>query len=183
MDEVFQSGDVGLAHPGVHLKRECEGDVDVDSLTDQVTYGGDALRRGGHLYHRVGTSEVGEEPLGGLDCAVGVVGQVRVDLQGCEAVCAAGVFVHGPEQVRGGLDVLDGERFERVLRREAGFRVGDQGVVVVVARRNSLLEDRGVRGQAGYAGVDEPLELAAPDQCAVHVVVPDALAKSAERLQ
>ena len=90
----------------------------------------------GTFDHRVRASEVGEEPLSRRDRALGIVGQVRVDLQGREAVRAASVFVHGPEQVSGGLDVFDGERFERVLGCEAGFRVGDQGDVVVVARRH-----------------------------------------------
>ena len=60
------------------------------------------------------------------------MGEVRVDLQGCEAVRAAGLFVHWPQQVRGGLDVFDGKRLERVLGAETLFRVGDQRVIVVV---------------------------------------------------
>ena len=64
----------------------------------------------------------------------------------------------------------------------ASSGVGDERLVVVVAGRDRLLEDRRVRREARNPRVDQPLQLTSLDERAVHIVVPDRLTKSAQLL-
>src|SRR5262249_31687765 len=80
--------------------------------------------------------------------------------------------------------VLDGEVEEEVLARPAGGRPLADRVVVVVAVRDRVVEDRRVRGEARHRQlVDVAFELAAREERAGDVVEPEALAGIVESLR
>ena len=108
--------DVGVHHRGVALAREDQGDVDVDARRDRLRDGRQAGHGGRDLDHQVRPVHPLPEPLGLGQRAVGVVGQVRVDLQADVAVAAVALVVQRPEQVGGRLDVLDRQLPEDLLR-------------------------------------------------------------------
>jgi hypothetical protein len=86
------------------------------------------------------------------------------------------LVVRGTEDVGGVADVLDGQLVVDLFLRFVLPGQAAQLRVVVVAAANRLLEDGWVRGEAAQIVViDQPPELAARDQPALHLVVPDAL--------
>jgi len=97
---------------------------------------------------------------GRLDRALGVVREQRRDLQRDPAVHAVGALVHPEEGIGRAPQVIDGQVEEQVLARQPGPCLGGDRLVVV-ARADGLVEDRGVRGQAGHrVGVDVVLDRA-----------------------
>ena len=94
--------------------------------------------------------------------ALGFVGEPRVDLERDVAVDAPGAFPHRTHQIARFLDVLDRELAEdqqRIVLPSVEHLA--KLVVVRVARRERLLEDRRVRRDAGDGVlVHQPRELA-----------------------
>jgi hypothetical protein len=109
--------------------------------------------------------------------------QVRRHLQADAAVVALGRIVDRAQDGSRSLDVGDGQRLEErlgVQRRTGQLRqVGGVGV----ALGDRLLEDRGVRRDAGDALGDEPGQLAGLDHAALDEVVPDTLAQGAHLMK
>ena len=110
-----------------------------------------------------------------LDRALGVVGEVRVDLERDPAVLAVAFVPHRLQDVAGGADVVTREREEDLLR--VGLDPGDLPdlLVVRVALGDRGLEDRGVGRHADDALGDQVGQLAVLDEPARHEVDPDAL--------
>ena len=78
------------------------------------------------------------------------------------------------------LDVVDRERFEKVIG--IAFLADERFElrVVIVAAADRLLEDRRVRGHSPQSGIDEAPEFARGEHPAPDVVEPDALPDSIE---
>ena len=177
---VLQPGEVRLHHLLVAGQREDERDVHAHALADQGADGGQALGGGGDLDHHVGPADPLAQPPRLGHGARGVVRQPGVHLDADPAVQSAAALEHLPQQVAGGLHVLDGQR---LVQRKTGQRRGAcqllaDGVVVVGALADGLLEDGRVRGDAGHALVAHlGGEAAGPQLAAVDVVEPDALAE------
>ena len=85
---LFQAGEISLGHLLVAGQAEQQGDVDVDPFADEAGNGGQALQGGGDLDEDIGPVHLLPELAGLGDGALGVPGQVRVDLQADEAVPA-----------------------------------------------------------------------------------------------
>ena len=73
---------------------------------------------------------------------------VGEDLQRHEAVGAAARLVHRSEQVGRGEDVFERDLEEQLLGRELPVEPARDGIVIVAAARDRVLEDRRVRGQS-----------------------------------
>ena len=144
--------------------------------------GGDASRSGGHLDHDVGAVQQLEEPPGLVDGRIRVVGEVRADLQGGVAVGGVGIVVDRAKEVGSCPDVVDGQRFVYLVDAASTGREGLQGVVVVAALCDGLLEDGRVGRESGYAEIDEALQLSGLNEAAPDVIVPDRLADSPDVL-
>ena len=127
----------------------------------------------------------GVQPLGLRDRALGVVCEVRIDLERHPAVARvlAGLVPLGAQDVAGGADVVDRDREEDLLG--IGLRLEDLAelVVVAVALGDRRLEDGRVRRDAVDAPVDELLELTVLDEGAREVVDPHALACAGELVE
>ena len=97
----LQPGDIGLGHFPVAGQPEEQRHVDVDALTDELPDGRQALLGGRHLDQDIGAVQGLPQVPGLGNGAVGVVGQVGIDLQADEAVFAVHPVIEGPEDVRG----------------------------------------------------------------------------------
>ena len=164
LDEPLQAADVGLGDLAVALEREDQRDVDGDPARDRLLDRRQALLRGGDLHEQVRAVDQLVEVRGLLDRALGVVGEVRVDLERDPAVLAAALVVHRTQHVAGGLDVAGGEREEDVLRLALALEHLAQLLVVGVALGDRALEDGRVRGHAPDALADQLGELTVLDE-------------------
>ena len=166
------------------LEREDQRDVDGDAGGDRLLDRGQALVRGGDLDQQVRAVDQAVQALGLVDRGLGVVREVRVDLERDPAVLAVAVVPDAAEHVAGGADVVAREREEDLLRLGlGGARTSLDLVVVGVALGDRALEDRRVGGHADDAVVDQAGEVAVVDEGARQVVDPDALALLGELLQ
>ena len=175
---LAQAAGVGGVHLLVAVDREQQGDIDVDALGDQHL---DRLqpRLGcGYLDHQVVAMHRAPQVPSLLDRAVGVMGQVRRDLEADEAVGALGCVVHWSQGVAGGLDILDREPLVERLGVDlvVGLEQVEDGLVVGAGAGDRLVEDGRVAGDAAQALVDQPGEPAAGDEVAVDVIEPQRLA-------
>ena len=119
-----------------------------------------------------------------LEGSLGVVGEPRVDLDRDVAVDAARPLPHGEEHVARITNVVLGQPEEHLARVVGRLEQSTQLVVVVVALRDRLLEDRRVRRDAGdRALVDQLLQAAAVHELTREVVDPDRLPALSELLK
>ena len=133
---------------------------------------------------RFGRSTSSVQELRLLERRVPLVREIGIDLDRDEAVDAVGPLPHRPQEIAGALDVLDREREEDLLRVVGALELGAKLLVVPVAGRERLLEDRRVRGHADdRVLVDQPLELAGLEHLARERVDPDADAVLRELVQ
>jgi hypothetical protein len=177
VDEPAQAAQVGLGDLAVALEREDQRHVDRDAGRDRLLDRRQALGRGGDLDEEVGPVDQPVQAPGLLDRGLGLVREVRVDLEGDPAVAAAALVVDAAQLVAGGADVVAREREEDLLR--VGLAARDQLaelVVVGVALGDGALEDGGVGGDALDALVDQRAEVAVLHEGAREVVDPRALA-------
>ena len=140
--------------------------------------------RGGDLDEQVRAVDQRVQALGLVDRGLGVVREVRVDLERDPAVLAVALVPDGAQDVAGVADVVRGEREKISLgsRLAAGDELADL-VVVGVALGDRALEDRRVGGDAHDALVDQAGEVAVLDEGARQVVDPDALAVLGQLLE
>ena len=175
---ALKAGDVALGHLFVHGLRKQQRHVDVHVLADQQLDGRQAFQGGGNLDHQVGARHLSPQPLC-LDHRGGrVAREVGGDFEAHVAVVALARVEHRAKLVRRGLDVLDRQRLVKRHRRQAALLEGADGRRVFVAAADRLLEDRGVRGQAGEAVLaDQLCQFAVQHEVAADVVQPDRLAE------
>ena len=121
-------------------------------------------RVAGILISRLGRSTSACRRAASAIVRVGVVGQVRVDLERDPAVLAVALVPDRPQHVAGVADVVAREREEDLLRVGLGGRQLADLVVVGVALGDRALEDRGVGGHADDAVADEAGEVAVVDE-------------------
>ena len=183
LDEALEPADVGLGDLAMAVEREDQRDVDRDAARDRLLDRRQALLGGRDLHEQVLAVDQRVQALGLLDRALGVVGEVRVDLERDPAVLAVAVVVDLLEQVAGALDVADGELEEDLLRLRRLLEDLAQLLVVGVAVGDRALEDRRVGGDAADALVDQALQVALLDEVARQEVDPHALAVFVELLK
>ena len=175
--QFFQAGHVRVGYLFVVLLREEQGDVDVHAFADQVFDRGNAGRGSRHFDHQIPAADRAGQAPGLLDGAGRVVGQMGRDLQGDKAVPALAFLVDRQQQIRGPLDVLDGDLLEDFPRALARAGKGLERAGVVGRARNGLLENGRIGGQAANPVVlDQALQAPGHDQTALDIVVPHALA-------
>ncbi len=113
--------------------------------------------------------------------AVGVPGQVRIDFQTDEAVFAIHPVIEGPEDIRGPPHILHGEGLVNLLHGLAGLDQAADGLVIVSASRNGLLENRRVgRHPLEAVRIDELFQFPGFDHLPADIIQPDALAKGTQ---
>ena len=181
----LQPVQIGAGYRLVRRDREQQGHVDVDTLADQRRNRGDAGRRGRHLDHHVGPRHLNEQPARFVERRLRVVRQIRRDLQADVPIDAVRISIDRREHVRGHLNVLHGQAFvDFQCRRRAGFDQRAQGLLVVGAAAQRLLEDSRVgRDAAQPVVLDHRAQITGCDEAAPDVVVPDALAQSPDDKQ
>ena len=144
VDEALDAAHVRLGDLAVALEREDQRHVDRDALGDRVLDRLQALERGGDLDQQVRAVDELEEPHGlGLGL-LGVVREVRVNLERDPAVLALALVPDGAEDVAGVADVVLGELPEDLLGIVVLAAQLADLVVVGVAFGDRALEDRGV---------------------------------------
>ena len=181
LEAALEAADVGLGHLRVLLDAEEQGDVDVAPLVDHLLDRGRALVGARDLDHQVGAVDAVPVLARLLHRALGVEGQVGVDLEGHEAVLAAALVVDDAQHVAGVLDVADRELLVDAAVVEALARGLGELLVVVVGAEDRLVEDRRVGGHAAQRVLlDQPLQLAGGDEGALDLVQPDARAGGGE---
>ncbi len=132
--------DIGLRHLPVAGQAEEQGDVDVDALTDELPDGGQSLLGGRHLDQDIGAVQGLPQAPGLGNGAVGVVGQVGIDLQADEAVFALQLVIEGPEDVRGLPHVRHGQGLVNLLDGLTRLGQGADIRVIIGAPGNGLFE-------------------------------------------
>ncbi len=175
---ALQSAQVRLRHLLVGSDREQQCDIDVDPLVQRLLDGGHALRRPRDLDHHIRPVDPAPERAHLLERALGVVRELRRDLERHESVASARVPVYTGEHVGGELHVAD--RDVLVDRHRIQVLPGKlpQIVVVVIRPEDRLLEDRGVRGDAAQRlHGDHPRQLAPFHHRTANLVEPDADAR------
>ena len=131
----------------------------------------------GILIITFGRPSVAKSRFASADRARRVAARAAARLRGCTKPSPPlRLVVDGPEDVGGVADVFDGELVVDLVARFVLRGEHAQLRVVVVAAADRLLEDRRIRGQAAQVVfIDHPLQLAAGDEPALHLIVPDAL--------
>jgi hypothetical protein len=181
LQAALEAADVGLGHLRVLLDAEEQRDVDVAPLVDHLLDRGGALGRARDLDHEVGAIDALPVLARLLHRAIGVEGEVRVDLEGDEAVGAVARVVDHAQHVAGVLDVADRELLVDPAVVEALARRLGELLVVVVGAEDGGVEDRRVRGHAAQGVLlDQPLQLPGGDEGALDLVEPDARAGRGE---
>ncbi len=177
LDPPLHRLEPGVHHLVVARHGEQQRDVDVDAIGEAFTDGRDPRGGARDLDHEVRAVDRVPEAVGLGDRGVGVPRDIRAHLDGDEAVLSRRPVVDRTEESRRRADILDHDRIENGVR----VRVGSGGanvLVVEVALRDRLLEDRGIGGLAGQVVLaDQPGLFAVLQHVAPQVVEPDALAK------
>ena len=175
-DEPLEPAHVRLDDRLVAVEREDQRDVDRGAVRGAVLDRRQTRLRRRDLHVEVRAVDLGRDPARLLERLLGVVGDSGLDLHRDVAVDPARRVVRGPEHVARLADVLQRER-EEDLRRIV--RLGEQLLQVLVVRvalRQRLLEDRRVRRDAGDGVVlHHPLQLARVDEIARERVEPHRL--------
>ncbi len=176
-DVRLHTGDVCFRHPLINLLRKQQRDVDIDAFADQLLKGRNTLGSAGHLDHQVRTIHCAPQPTGIAYGSFGVMRQERRDLQADVAIALTGAVVHGPQCIGGVLNVFDREDFINARGVQVLTLLQlEQGIGVIGAAGDGLLENRGIGGNAAQPVLfDQPLELAAGDEIAANVIQPDGL--------
>ena len=180
----LKAGQIGFDHLLVDGLREQQRDVDVDAVGDQIVDRRQAFLRARHLDHQVLATDLAPQPLGFVDGALGVLGEIGRDFDADKAVGAMGGVVCRAQHVGGLLDVLDRQMLEDladgpVLHLQ---HTGD-GRVIFVGMADGLLEDGRVRGHPAQAVViGELLQAALGDETAGQEIEPDGLTVIRKRL-
>ena len=131
----------------------------------------------GDLHEQVAALDHGVQPARLLNRGIGVMGQVRVDLERDPAVTKLALAVkHGLEQITGAPDVIARQREEDLLWIGLCGEHLAQLLVVGVARADRVLEDGRVRGHADDPVVDKSCQIAVANERAREVVDPRTLA-------
>ena len=179
--QAFQPADIGLSHLLVNFLGKNEGDVDVQTGSDSFFNSGNALRRGRDLDHYVGPVQRRRQTLGLFNGFLGLIAQLRTDLEAGIAIQSAGRIIDGAQHVGSRANVFDHQRLINFIN--AGAAIGElaQFFRVIGAAADGLLEDRGIRSQAAESiFADHTFQFAAGKQAAAHLVVPDALPQFAQ---
>ncbi len=180
----LQARNVGLCHLLIPGQPEQQGNIDVDALADELPDGGQALFGGRHLDQHVGTVQGLPQVPGLFDGAVGVVGQVGIDLQADEAVFAVLPVKQRPEHVRGRAHVRHGEGLIDFLDGLARLGQLPDVLVVVVGPGNGLVENRRIGGNPSQAVfIDKFFQFPGLDHLPADIIQPDALAQAAQFYQ
>ena len=182
---AFQRAQVGFCGLQVVGVGEQQGHVDADPLDDALLERGQPGRRAGNLHQQVRPPGLPVQPPRDVDAGGRVVGQPWRHLQRHVAVDPAGGVVDGPEQVGGGLQVLQRDRVNHLLRvAYAGGQLRAQRVVVAVAGGHRMPEDGRVGGQSGDRQVVAVAgQRAAGQHRSVDGIQPKALASVVESLR
>jgi hypothetical protein len=164
VDEALHAADVGLGDLAVALEREDQRDVDRDAGGDRVL---DGLQpRDGRRDLDEGVRAVDQfVQAGGLGRRLlGVVGDVRVDLERDPAVLAFALVPDGAQDVARVADVVLGELPEDLLGIvELGAQLPDL-IVIGVALGDRGLEDRRIGRDPDDALLDQALEVTLLDE-------------------
>ena len=145
LDEPLEPAEVRLDDGLVAVEREDQRDVDRLALRDRVLDRAEAGLGGRDLDEQVRSVDVLVQAHRLLEGALAVVGERRVDLERDVAVEALAAIPHRSHQVAGALDVLDRELEEDLGRVVLPLHDLLELLVVPLARRERLLEDRRVR--------------------------------------
>ncbi len=176
LDAAFEPPHIGVGGAEVLLGREEKGDVDRDAGEDRLLDRGSARGGAGDLDVEVVALRLLVQLRGLGDSGLGVVGEQGRDLERYPAVYPIGADVDRREEVGGVAQVGKRQLEEEILGRGGGgARLGDL-LVVGVALRDRLVEDRRVGGEPGDR---QTVDVAAEDPLAEHlardVVEPEAL--------
>src|SRR3954454_1036480 len=184
LDEVLEALDVGLGDRAVAVQAEDQRDVDGDAGADRLLDRAQAVLRRGDLDVDVRAVDELAQARGLLDGGVAVERDLRIDLERHEPVDPAGALVGVAQDVARVLDVAHRELEEDLLGVLAALQDLLDLLVVGVAGRDRLLEDRGVGGHADDGVLlDQTLEIAVLEQRTRQEVDPDALALFGELMQ
>ena len=171
---LLEPVEVGLHHRVVAVEGEDQCHVDADALGEAPGDRGQSLAGGGDLDEQVGPVDHPPQQPGLGDGAVGVVGQVRVDLDGHAAVAPVAVLVDRCEQVADRADVVGGQQPHGLGDRNVEGGQVVQLLGVDLAARDGLVEDGGVGGDADDVLVaDQGAQRARHEPAPAHVVEPD----------
>src|SRR5262249_47107524 len=121
------------------------------------------------------------EIAGGRNSALGVVCKKRRDFQRSPTVDAVGPGKDWSKQIRGARQVGKCERKEQVFFRPRRWPQAGDIRIVSRAFPDRLIENRRVRGEAGYGELaDVVLQRAAVKEIAGNIVEPEALSEIVE---
>ena len=139
LEAALEAADVGLGHLRVLLDAEEQRDVDVAPLVDHLLDRRRALGGARDLDHQVGAVDAVPVLARLLDRALGVEGEIGIDLEGHEAVLAAALVVDDAQHVAGVLDVADRELLvDPAVVLARARELGELLVVVVGAEDRRL---------------------------------------------
>ena len=171
----MEPADVRSGHILVDLDREHQRDVDVDAVGDALLDGGQALFGRRDLDENIGPPNPVKEVVRHRDGALRIVSHPGENLDADVTVFVFRLLVDGLEHVGGGLDVFDDQAEHDLFVGLAVIDQFAQGIVVVAAAADRLLEDGGVGGHADDSVLlDHSLQFSGGHQTAPDVIQPDA---------
>ena len=177
--QLLQAGNIGAGNRLIHLDCEQQGDVDIGAFADQLSDGRNTSLGGRDFDHDILTVNRRPQPPRLFDRPVRIVRQMGRNLKADIAVSPVRLVVDWRQDIGGHLNILDGQPFINVFARaDPLFDQGPQGLVVIGALGQGLLENRRVGGDSTHPVVlDQGVQLARGNQAASNIVIPDALAE------
>jgi hypothetical protein len=178
LDPPLDATQPRLGRGEVVLAGEEERDVDRHAGERRLLDRRQPLGGARDLDEKIGPAGALVEGDGRVERAAGVVGERGRHLERDPAVHAAGAVEHGPEEIGGPHEILDGQFEEEFLARDAAPHLLGDGVVVGGRAVQRLVEDRRVARETGEAElVDHAGERAVVEHRAGDRVEPEALAE------
>ena len=175
---LFQSAEIGVHHFGVARQGKDQCDVDVQPGRGRPADGRNACLRGGDLDHQVRPGHTHPQLLGLRHGSIGIVSNEGTDLQAHIPIAAVRLLIQRHECLTGAANIFDRQLPEDLLRVPAGPCQRFQRRVVIGRLGNGRIEDRWVGCHAAdIAALDHRRQLAAIQQLALDVVIPERLSE------
>src|SRR4029434_9530635 len=173
-----EAANVGPRHSLIVTHGEHQSNVDVLPLGDELFDGRNSFGSRRDFNHDVGPCHRSPQTFRLLDSALGVMGQMRRDLEADVTVGAVGLVINNAENIRRHLNVLDGQSFVKIphIRLWVLCQQCAQRVIVIGAAGDGFLENGWIAGDAANAVLfNQPLQLAGANEIAPNVIEPNGL--------
>ena len=172
----LQAAKVGLDDLGVAGQGEQKGHVDTAPFGRHGLDGRQALSSARNLHVQIGAVNALAERPGRGQGALGVAGQLRIDLHRDEAVDAVAGLMNRGQRVEGAADVGEHELPVGIGDAQTVGQQPGELLVILGSRGHGLLEDAGIGGEPPHPALNPAGQFPVVDPLPAQIVQPGTLA-------